>query len=206
MLLCFIGLHTLSNDFLLYEKWTFLRIFWLIIYNCGRQPLVYARLLYDNQVSREARNAAQACSQEIVRCPTIGSSKLILLWSRVELQECVFHELIDFHNGCLVTTSVAIVRSWEDSDDIAIMRPIVTIHYELMCSGDELKVIGMVELFRNVLTKRITSTTRWDTPAASVIRVWPEEIADRTFVRYFHETIKLSDLVQSINAWRKTTM
>lgn len=36
---------------------------------------------------------------------------------------------IDFHDGCLVATTVAVVGSTEYGNDIAIVAPIVSLHF-----------------------------------------------------------------------------
>lgn len=146
------------------------------------------------------------CSQEVVRCSAVDVAELVLFGRRVELQERVLHELVDFHDGRLVTATVAVVGRREDGDDIAVVRPVVAVHDELMGSGDELQVVRMVELLRDVLAERVAGTTRRDTPAASVIGVGPEEIADGTLVRNFHEAVELSNLVESVDAGRETTV
>ena len=92
--------------------------------------------------------------------------------------QCIFHELVDFHDGGFVTASVAVVRCREHSHYISFMRPVVAIHHQLMGSWDQLQVIRVVELLRNVLAEGISSTSGWDTPAASVIRVWPKQVAN----------------------------
>ena len=75
-----------------------------------------------------------------------------------------------------------------------------------MCSGNKLEIVGVIELLRDVLSKTVASTSRGDTPTTSVIRVGPQKIADGTFVGYFHDTIKLLDLVQSVDGRRQTTV
>jgi len=57
----------------------------------------------------------------------------------------------------------------------------------------------MVELLRDVLAEGVASTTGRDTPTASIIWVGPKKIADRTFVRYFHDSIQLFDLVEGVD-------
>ena len=75
-----------------------------------------------------------------------------------------------------------------------------------MCSGNKLEIVGVIELLRDVLSKTVASTSRGNTPTTSVIRVRPQKITDGTFVGYFHDTIKLLDLVQSVNGRRQTTV
>lgn len=52
---------------------------------------------------------ATCSSQEVVWRSSVDVSELVLLWSRVELEEGVLHELVDFHNGGLIAASVAVV-------------------------------------------------------------------------------------------------
>ena len=94
----------------------------------------------------------------------------------------ILHEFIDFHNSCLVTTAVAVVRSREDSNHIPFMRPIVSIHHQLMSSWYQFQIVCMVKLFRDILSERIAGTSWGDTPTASIIRVWPQEIANRSMI------------------------
>jgi hypothetical protein len=64
----------------------------------------------------------------------------------------------------------------------------------------------MVELLRNVLAKRVPGNSGRDTPAAAVIGVGPQEIANWSLVRHLLNSVKLSDLVESVDGWRETTM
>ena len=121
-------------------------------------------------------------SQKVVRC-SLTDVWFSLSRCGVKLQakrfkadknlQCVFHEFIDFHDCGLVTTSITVVRGWEHSHDISFMGPVVSVHNKLMGSWDKFKVVGMIELFRDILTKRVSSTSWWDTPTASIIWIWP---------------------------------
>ena len=64
----------------------------------------------------------------------------------------------------------------------------------------------MVELLRNILAKRVPGTSGRDAPAAAIIGVGPQEIANGSFVRHLLDSVKLSDLVKSVDGWRETTM
>jgi hypothetical protein len=64
----------------------------------------------------------------------------------------------------------------------------------------------MVELLRNILAKRVPGTSGRDAPAAAVIGVGPQEIANGSLVRHLLDSVKLSDLVKSVDGWRETTM
>jgi len=76
-------------------------------------------------------------SQEVIWSSSVDVSKLVLLWSWVELQEGVFHKLINFHDGCFVTASITIVRGGEDGDDVSVVRPVVSIHDKLMGTSNK---------------------------------------------------------------------
>lgn len=86
------------------------------------------------------------------------------------------------------------------------MRPVVSIHDKLMCTSDQLEVVGVVELLTDVLSERVSSSSWGDTPSASIIRIRPEKIANWTFVWHFHDSVKLLDLIQSIDTWGETSM
>jgi hypothetical protein len=122
------------------------------------------------------------------------------------LQEVELHELINFHNSCFVTTSVAVVGSGEDGDYVSFVSPVVAVHDQLMSSSYSDEAIGVVELLRDILSERITSSSGGDTPTASVIRVGPEQVTDRAFMRYFLDSVELLNLVKSVDTGRKSSM
>jgi hypothetical protein len=64
----------------------------------------------------------------------------------------------------------------------------------------------MIELLTNILSERVTSTSWRDSPTTSIIWVRPEKIADWSFSWHFHDSIKLVNLIKSIDGWRETTM
>jgi hypothetical protein len=64
----------------------------------------------------------------------------------------------------------------------------------------------MVELLRNILAKRVAGTSWGNAPTAAVIRIRPQEIADRSLMRNFLNSVELSDLIKSVNGRRETTM
>jgi len=122
------------------------------------------------------------------------------------LQEVVLHVFVNFHNCCFITTSITVVRCREDSHNITLVRPVISVHNKLMSTGNSSQTVSMVKLFRNILAKRVTSTSGGDTPTTSVIRVGPEEIANRSLMGNFLHSIELTDLIKSIDGRRKTTM
>jgi hypothetical protein len=64
---------------------------------------------------------------------------------------------VDFHDGCLISTSVAVVWRGEDGHDILILRPIVSLssaisgeyylHDKLMSSRDQGESVVVIECF-----------------------------------------------------------
>jgi hypothetical protein len=97
-----------------------------------------------------------------------------LAWCRVELQEVELHELVHLHNSSFITASVAIIGSREDSNHVAFMGPIVSVHHELMGASDADEVIGVVELLGNILTERVARSTGGDTPTTPIIGIRPQ--------------------------------
>ena len=127
-------------------------------------------------------------------------------WCRIELQEIELHELVYLHYGGIVSTSVAVVWRRENCDHVALVCPVVTTHDQLMGAGDSLQVVRVIELLRDILSETIASSSWRDTPTTSVIRVGPEQVADRSFVGCLLDTIQLSDLIQSVNTRGETSM
>ena len=75
-----------------------------------------------------------------------------------------------------------------------------------MGSSDQLQVVRVVKLLRDVLAERVTGSSWRNTPAASVVRVRPKQVTNRPFVGHLHESIKLLDLIESVNARRETSV
>lgn len=103
------------------------------------------------------------------------------------------------HNCCFISTSVAVVRRWEYSHYISFLGPIIAVHNKLMSSSNKFEVVCMIKLLRNVLTKSISSSSRWDTPTAPVVRIRPQKVAHWPFVRHLLHSIELLDLFKSVD-------
>ena len=56
------------------------------------------------------------------------------------------------------------------------------------------------------MAEDIAGASRADTPAITVFRVRPEQIAHGAFMRHFLEAVKHSDVVKGFNAGRKTSV
>lgn len=68
--------------------------------------------------------------------------------------------IIHFHDSCLVTATVAIVGSREDSNDRSVVLPLVAFHNQLMSTSNKVKTIKMSKLLCNILPKCVTSSPR----------------------------------------------
>ncbi|KAH3685326.1 hypothetical protein WICPIJ_003678 [Wickerhamomyces pijperi] len=86
------------------------------------------------------------------------------------------------------------------------MGPGVTLHDQLMGSGNERETVRMVELLRDILTEGETGTTWRDTPATSVVRIGPQQVTHWAFVWDLLDSVQFSDLVDGFNHWRQPTM
>merc|ERR1712029_1046152 len=82
--------------------------------------------------------------EEVVRGPS-GNVGLPTSRGRVKLQEGVLQCVVQFHYGCLVPTTVTVVWSGEYCNHISVVRPVVSLHDELMSAGHECKSIGVVK-------------------------------------------------------------
>lgn len=135
-----------------------IKALYLLIYNKD-SSLTFARALWKIKLTRMVNLfglsyfMTQGSSQEVVGCPSVDISEIILLWCRIELEEGIFHELIDFHDSRLVTASVAVVWRREHCYHVPVVRPVVAVHHQLVGTGDEFQVVGVVELFRDVLSE-----------------------------------------------------
>jgi len=143
--------------------------------------------------------------QEVIGCTTCNVW-FSTTWGWVKLQKRIFKLIVKFHNGGLISTAIAVVGSRKDSDDVSIMTPVVPFHYKLMGSRDQSYTVRVVKSLGNILTKSISSSTRRNSPTPTVIRIRPEQITHRTFVRHFLEPVQCSYMIQSVNARTQSTM
>jgi len=97
----------------------------------------------------------------------------------------IFEILINLHNSSLITTSVTVIRSREDSNDVSIMRPVAreshehdvqrevrvsdtrgregnsqSFHNQLMRTSNQGQSVVVVESFTDILTESVTRSTR----------------------------------------------
>jgi len=108
----------------------------------------------------------------IVGCSDVSFSLPTKEFCRCNLQS-ILQMLVNLHNGCLVTTSVAIVWCTEYGYHISILAPIVSLHHQLMCTCYQCQTIIMIESFRDILSECISCSSWTYTPTTSIIRIRP---------------------------------
>lgn len=123
--------------------------------------------------------------------------------------------LVYLHDSRLITAPITVVRCTEDCHHVSILSPIIacwrrsdqpsririqhTFHNELMGPCNEREAVVVIESLRDILSKCVASATRRDTPATTVIRIGPEEITHRSFVRDLLHPVDRPHMVKSIN-------
>ena len=75
-----------------------------------------------------------------------------------------------------------------------------------MGSGDQIQVVGVIEVGGDVLTERVACASWGDAPACSVVRVGPQKVAHRALVRHFDASIQLLDVVKCVQVWRQAAV
>lgn len=95
----------------------------------------------------------------------------------------VINIIIYLHYRCLVTASVAIVGSRENSHHCSIMLPLISLHHKLMCSCDKVKIVDMGELFCDILPERVPSTSWRNSPTTPFYgshghKTWSEKVKE----------------------------
>ena len=87
----------------------------------------------------------------------------------------IIHEFINLHDSSFITAFTKI-WGWKDCDHIALVYPVVSVHYNLMRICDPIEVILAKELVWDVLAKRVTKSSL-HTPGKSIIRKGLKKIA-----------------------------
>jgi hypothetical protein len=87
----------------------------------------------------------------------------------------------------------------EDGHNVPILRPVITLHDQLMSSRNQRQPIVVVERLGDVLAKCVPSSSRGDPPSASVVGVGPEEIAHGALVRHLLYAIERSNVIQRVD-------
>lgn len=94
----------------------------------------------------------------------------------------------------------------ENSDNIPILTPIVSFHHQLMSSRHQSQAVILVKRLRDILAERVTRSSRGDSPSAAIIRIRPQQIAHRAFVRDFLDTVEGTDVVKRVDTGRQPSV
>lgn len=144
-------------------------------------------------------------SQEVVRSAS-GHMGLATAGGGVKLKERVFQSVVQFHDGCLVSTAVAVVWSTKDGHHILIMAPVVALHDQLMGAGHQGEAVGVVEGFRDVLSEGVAGPSGGDAPPTTIIRVRPQQVTHRALMWDFLQAVQSSYVIQSVYGGRQTSV
>jgi hypothetical protein len=94
----------------------------------------------------------------------------------------------------------------ENRDNVPILRPVVSLHDQLMRPRHQCQPIVVIERFRDILSKRVPSSSRRYAPAAPIIRIAPQKIAHRSFVGDFLDSVERSDVVERVDGGAQTAV
>lgn len=75
-----------------------------------------------------------------------------------------------------------------------------------MGSSDHLEVVGVVELFGDVLAESVACTSRIHAPSRAIVRIRPNEVTYRPIMWYLLEPLESPNVVQGLNAGRKSSV
>lgn len=75
-----------------------------------------------------------------------------------------------------------------------------------MRSSYECQTVVMIEGLTDILSERVSRSTRADTPTAAVVRIGPEQITHRAFVRHLLNTVDGANVIQGIDGRREASV
>jgi hypothetical protein len=90
--------------------------------------------------------------------------------------------LCQLHDGRLVTAAIAVIGGGEDGDDVLVLTKAVSLHHELMGTGDHGQIVALIEFRGDVFAEGVSGTTGRDAPTRLLSGVRPEQIAHRSFM------------------------
>lgn len=147
----------------------------------------------------KAHSLVLAISEEVIGRAQRNVWDFALPRCGVELQKVEVHELINSHDSSFITTSVAVIWRTENCHDVAVVRPVISIHYQLVSTSYSRQVICVIKLFRNVLAERVACTSWGDTPTATIVGVGPKQVAHGAFLWHLLNSVELSNLIEGVN-------
>ena len=94
----------------------------------------------------------------------------------------------------------------EDGHHVAVLRPVISLHNQLVSSCDQCEAVVVVERLRDVLSERVTGTSGGDTPTTAVIGIGPQQIAHGAFVGHLLNPVQSANVVEGVDAGRKAAV
>ena len=70
-----------------------------------------------------------------------------------------------------------------------------TLHDKLVRARNKGQPVIVVERFRDVLAKGVSRSSRRDTPSATIVRVGPQQVTHRSFMRHLLYTVDGANVI-----------
>jgi len=129
-----------------------------------------------------------------------------ILRSSLENLERSVEILVKLEDRCNVAAPIAIIGSRPYRDQRFIEHELVTFHYELMCSADQIDIVCVIECCDNVSSEKIASSTRTQAPSIHFFGIRPQQIAHRPFVRHLLFPVDQTNLIKIGDGGREAAM
>lgn len=104
---------------------------------------------------------------------------------------------VEGEDGSDVTAAIAIIRRRPNCDELLIEHVLNAFVNQLVGPADQLQLVPLHEVLRDERAEQPSSAARALSPRVHVLRVAPDEVAERSFVRNLNATVDRTDLVQS---------
>ena len=117
------------------------------------------------------------------------------------------HVLVDLKDGGNIATSVTVVWSRPNCNQVGVLEPVLeTIHDKLMSSGHKFKVVDLVEFRSDSVSEKVACASWRDSPSLDVLWIGPHQVREWTLVWNLHSPVDESDLIQGLDLWGETSM
>lgn len=116
------------------------------------------------------------------------------------------HILIHLDDCSQIATAIAIVWSWEDSRNMAIMGVLISVVHQLVGSCDLFQPVGMIEFHWIILTKCPSGSSWTHVKAEPFIGVTPKQVTNRPFTGNLLDSVEFSNIVECFDIRRKASM
>jgi hypothetical protein len=142
------------------------------------------------------------CSQEVWYQGLVRDGTSGLVSQSVEDIKGFLKLVVDIQNGSNVTASVAVIRSGPNGNQILVSKPVFeTIHYKLMCSGNQIYVINVIVFACHFRSEQPSCSSWGHSPCFNIFWIGPHQIAEWTLMRNLHSSVNKSNLVNSLDFW-----